>query len=343
MSQSTPITQRRKTLSSTRTRRLQKQTGITVSSKLDVIAEAKSSGALFYKAQLAVCSIIYASTYIITKYFHDFMTSEMINFTRFAFAALLFLKDIINSIKNWDIIKIGIELGLWCGIGFGFQTASLKVGSASKAAIFTTVGVVVPPLLDLLFDRKKTAHQKEPLTMKTIMESPFFAPLLTLIGIVIIEWGGLDPPALSDLLLIIPPFCFAMLFYRSEKTAAKHPQATGAITGWMLLVTALTSAITGILFQTFPLQSSDWMKLANIIRTDWKMAILFLYLSFIASGWTSVCEQQALKVLAASDTVLIYTLEPVFASVFSWFFLQEHIGWNTIIGASFILSACLIH
>ena len=55
----------------------------------------------------------------------------------------------------------------------------------------------------------------------------------------------------------------------------------------------------------------------------------------------SLAEQSAMQVVSASETTLIYTLEPLSATAFSGIFLREKLGLTTAIGAVFIIGACL--
>ncbi len=59
------------------------------------------------------------------------------------------------------------------------------------------------------------------------------------------------------------------------------------------------------------------------------------------TAWSSYVEQSLLKVLTAAETTVIYSLEPLFAAVFSSVFLHEYFGHNSLIGAICIVLACL--
>jgi drug/metabolite transporter (DMT)-like permease len=59
------------------------------------------------------------------------------------------------------------------------------------------------------------------------------------------------------------------------------------------------------------------------------------------TAWSSYAEQCSLKVLSAAEATVIYSLEPLFAAVFSSIFLHEYFGWNSFLGALCIILACL--
>lgn len=61
----------------------------------------------------------------------------------------------------------------------------------------------------------------------------------------------------------------------------------------------------------------------------------------MTTAWSSYVEQKAIKTLSAAEITIIYTLEPLFASLFSLLLLGEEFGVNTVVGAMFIVGACL--
>jgi drug/metabolite transporter (DMT)-like permease len=156
-----------------------------------------------------------------------------------------------------------------------------------------------------------------------------------------LEWGGLEATSWVDLVLLITPAAFAMCFWRSEKFAYKYPAYTQTLTGVMLTSVTVYTSLWALLQGRFPLSYTDWHIAAQTISSDRWMIPLLLFQGVIATGWTALSEQRALKVLTAAETSLIYALEPIFAAAFSFAFLHEKIGWNTLIGASLIIAACL--
>ena len=49
-----------------------------------------------------------------------------------------------------------------------------------------------------------------------------------------------------------------------------------------------------------------------------------------------------MRFVSAAEATLIYTMEPLFATAFAFYFLDEEVGSNTAIGAALIISACLL-
>jgi drug/metabolite transporter (DMT)-like permease len=159
------------------------------------------------------------------------------------------------------------------------------------------------------------------------------------------EWGGGLEPKLSDFGLLVTPVCFSMCFWRSAQLGTKFPQETPAITGIMLTTVALAGFMWSFLHMNASCQSGstlliEFTKLFSTL-SDIKIVGGLLYSGIFTTAMTSYIEQEAIRVLSAAETTLIYTLEPLFATGFAAAILNEHISQGTIYGAIFIVLACL--
>jgi drug/metabolite transporter (DMT)-like permease len=69
---------------------------------------------------------------------------------------------------------------------------------------------------------------------------------------------------------------------------------------------------------------------------------VLLYLGLIGTAiaiWTQAVAQRK---ISAAETAIIYTLEPVFAAVFSFWLLGETLGLRGLLGACMVLSAMIL-
>ena len=294
------------------------------------------------KKALICCSIVYGSNYVVQKTLQEHIEPHFINSLRLIIASMTFvpLFSQWKGLKYESIVKYGSELGFWCFTCFLSQSLALQSSSASKVAFFSSLSVIMPPIFcsiqKLSVFRAAGGHSFK------ISKKAYIASALAICGAAILEWGGMEEPKWSDLLLLVVPFSSAMIFWRSEGMVEnlKSVKETELLTFVMLVV----SSILSVAWSTI-----DFLRPKALIRTsplDWKFpklttSLLLLFSGFIATGWTAFTEQKALKVVSAVETSLIYTLEPLFAAAFARIFLKEHIGMNTIIGAIFIISACL--
>lgn len=78
-----------------------------------------------------------------------------------------------------------------------------------------------------------------------------------------------------------------------------------------------------------------------MLLTDWRLATVVLATGFVSIGWTTRCEQQVLQVVAARETVLLLSTEPIFAAVAAQVLLGERMGFRCFIAGVLILLSCV--
>ena len=169
-----------------------------------------------------------------------------------------------------------------------------------------------------------------------------FPCALALIGVGILEFGGLDPPRWIDMVVCVAPVCFALNFWRSEHYAELYSNDVLAFTGVILCTTTGISFIICIILQVYPgsTSSMEWSDLMFQLLY-WKISLPLLFTGILTTAWTSYTEQRVLKTLPASEITVIYSLEPLFATLFSHILLDEELTWETLVGALFIILACM--
>eukprot|EP01032_Pedospumella_encystans_P013520 gene13520-15562_t len=69
--------------------------------------------------------------------------------------------------------------------------------------------------------------------------------------------------------------------------------------------------------------------------------LLVLVSSLLATGWSTLTEQRALRVVSAALVSVLLSLEPLFATFFAYALLGESVGTNTALAAVFIVTASL--
>ena len=206
---------------------------------------------------------------------------------------------------------------------------SLQFTSASKASFFSGLGVVFVPLLDYIFKREKRERERDQPETSSHKKSPFHSALIAFLGVAILECGGIEPPHVKDLFLLLTPMAFATSFWRAEKVSRKYPQYTTLTVFGTMLTVSVTSIIWAIFDRSFPLSFSSLKLLFEKIITPPLVAMGLLYIGLICTGWASFSEQSAMQHITAAETTLIYTLEPLAATLFSSLILHESIGLNT--------------
>lgn len=323
----------------------------------------------FIKCALALCSLLYASNYMFTKDLQTTMAPSMIAFIRFFIASICFIPHMLSYHGNIGAIIGAIELGFWCGLGFIAQAYSLQYNSTGKVAFFCGLGVIMPPIFTYFSNKlcvpsitpdirqyvTTSSKQHSKVVPKNrnklvnnikhiIHEISLLLPLpslIALIGGAVLEVGGLEAPKWLDLSLLLTPFAFSMCFWRSDQHIKKYPQDSIIVTGTLLSTTAIMCFVWTLVSNAFPLSPHKAIKLIQSIYNSKKVLYGFLYTGIISTAITSIIEQWAMKVVSASQITLIYTLEPIFATIFGVIYLNEHLTRYTVVGAILIVLACV--
>ncbi|GLT73616.1 hypothetical protein SLA2020_454600, partial [Shorea laevis] len=118
-----------------------------------------------------------------------------------------------------------------------------------------------------------------------------------------------------------------------------------ALLGYEVCVIALFSMLwfflRGWCGGTWKLNPSSWtwkVFLDSVIRFPWIPA---LYTSIFSTGLCLWVEMAAMCDVSATETAIIYGLEPVWGAGFAWFLLGERWGTTGWIGAALVLGGSL--
>lgn len=313
------------------------------------------------KLLLALCSIIYASNYMFTKEMQINIAPSMISFLRFFISSIFFIPHFISNVSRFDkhVVISAIEVGILCGIGFISQSISLIRNPTSKVSFFCAMGVIMPPLF-AFFEQQPNKLKLQPHSssrLRKYQSSRFqlltnifdslnqmfpMTSLLALGGGIVLEMSEFHTPQWSDLCLLITPLSFSLCFYKSDILVKKQPSQSATVTSVLLSTTAFMCFVWSIITGSFPTSQTQYFTLASYIFSQHHIWRGFLYTGIVATALTSLIEQWAMKYVTSAQVSIIYTLEPVFATIFGLVFLNERITAVMIIGAVFILSACYL-
>ena len=305
---------------------------------------------------LILCTLMYGTSYVSTILIQNQIDPVTLTTLRFGLSAIAFIPFLYYSRSEKKVSKTfvlnGMELGLWLIMGFLSQGIALKKSSAAKASFICALGSIMPPLFDViwkeevvdqvLLKKRLDANKEEKRSIvQKLLHWPFTSPILGCIGAGILELAGLEPPEWGDLLLFVGPLTFSMCFWRSEKFISRHPGQSVMLTAIMLSTAFVVSFLYALFTGVVPCTSRAINELVAVISQKQILANL-VYISFGVTALVSYLEQRALVFLSASEITVIYSLEPLFASLSAAFFLDEHIGSATIVSAILIMFACIL-
>jgi drug/metabolite transporter (DMT)-like permease len=271
------------------------------------------------KAELALLAttFIWGSTFAFVKMSLVDISPILMGAVRFTIAALFFLliswKKIL-PLPDGALAK-GILLGFFLFAGFISQNIGLVYTTASKSAFITSLMVVFVPLFQYFVERR-------PPTWGNVVG----------IAIVLIGLWFLTSPSgaefnFGDALTLGTAVVFALyIVYLDVASKAMSP----------VQLTFLQSASTG----TFSAVAAIGFE-RMVFNPTTSMLASLAYLTIFATIITTFVQTKYQKETTPTRAVIIFTVEPVWASIIAYIVLGEQLGALGILGGALIIGGVL--
>ncbi|WP_299432649.1 DMT family transporter [uncultured Meiothermus sp.] len=268
-------------------------------------------GQLLGLLYLNLATVFWGSTFVLVKDSLQTLEPGQINFVRFAIATLCFVPFLFH--RDPRLWRAGLELGAVLFVAYLTQTIGLQYTTASRSAFITTLYVVaLPMLLGVLGHR--------------LGWPIWLAAGLAIGGVGLLSYDG-SPPNLGDLWTLGTALSYTIYIWRLERFAHRFPALP----------------LTGVQILTVALGSLAWMLWEE---PSWNASTFpyfsLLYLGLIASALCIWLQALGQRLVAAPQAAVIFALEPVYAASFAFFWLDERLGVQGLMGAGLIVAATLI-
>ncbi len=288
-----------------------------------------------YKSELILifATMLWGGTFAVVKQALESSSPMMFIGWRFFLAFVLLIPFIFKFKREFTkkAVLAGGLLGLFYFLGFATQTVGLKYTLATKSAFITAISVVLVPLM-------QTTIEKRPPTKGALIGTG-----LVLIGVLFLSSGGNSVLAfLSDLgknfnygdfLTLLCAIFFAAYIVYLDISSSKH--GFWVILVMQIAVTAFLSFFAAFVFDSWGIEQIKFEITKNTVFG-------LLYTTLFTTLLTTVILTKYQKNITPTKAALIYSLEPLFASIFAFFLLGETLTFFAIIGAAFILSGLII-
>ncbi len=261
---------------------------------------------------LILVNIIGATTFPLTKDIVSSLPPSALIASRFVIAAGVFSLNLRNL--NAILFRDGIVLGLLLFFFLAIETIALKTIPANRAAFIGSLNALIVPLLGWL-------------TGQRVLLRTFLAAGVAVIGIGIMFWEG-GELGIGDLLMFIDAFVYAAYILFLERIASRHPTLT------LTSVQLLFIAGLGVLWN-----NTQIINQFEVIRQHWGA---IFYLGLVATAAVIWLQTSAQQWVSSDEAALLFTLEPLFATIFSFWLLGEHLGIRGLIGAILVLVALVL-
>ncbi|KAM2658476.1 hypothetical protein EV2_021183 [Malus domestica] len=281
---------------------------------------------------LNVITVVYASNFSIVKEVEAVMDPAAFTVVRFAVSAIPFIPFVFQARGDAQTCKAGIELGFWVSLGYLMQALGLQTSDAGRASFLSMFTVVIVPLLDGMLGAIVPART-------------WFGAFVSIIGVAMLESSG-SPPSVGDLLNFLSAVFFGVHMLRTEHISRNTKSENFlALLGYEVCVVTVMSAIWYCVgvgsggLQDFNPSLWTW-------GMFWEWMVVFPWIPALYSGIfsTGLClwvEMAAMRDVSATETAIIYSLEPVWGAAFAWFLLGERWGATGWVGAALVLGGSL--
>ncbi|KAM4106554.1 hypothetical protein ACJW30_04G070100 [Castanea mollissima] len=282
---------------------------------------------------LNVITIVYASDIPIVKGVEMSMDPATFSAVRFVVSAIPFLPFVFRARDDIKTRNAGMELGLWVSLGYLIEAIGLLTADAGRASFISLFTVIVVPLLDGILGAYIPART-------------WFGVLMSTLGVAMLECSG-SPPSVGDLLNFLSAIFFGIHMLRTEHISRSTKKENFLpLLGYEVCVVALLSTIWVLIggwfdgVNGFDQSTWTWTELWDwIVTFPWMPA---LYTGIFSTGLCLWVEMAAMRDVSATETAIIYGLEPLWGAGFAWFLLGERWGISGWIGAALVLGGSLM-
>ncbi|XP_002526034.2 uncharacterized protein LOC8258205 isoform X1 [Ricinus communis] len=281
---------------------------------------------------LNVITVVYASNIPVVKEVEAIMDPATFTVVRFAVSAIPFIPFVFQARGDVKTRNAGIELGFWVSLGYLTQALGLMTSDAGRASFISMFTVILVPLLDGMLGAVVPART-------------WFGALMSIIGVAMLEFSG-SPPNIGDLLNFLSAVFFGIHMLRTEHISRSTNEKNFLpLLGYEVCVVACFSTLWYFIEGGFDgIQACDpsswtWTMVWHwIVTFPWIPA---LYTGVFSTGLCLWIEMTAMCDVSATETAIIYGLEPVWGAAFAWFLLGERWGTAGWIGATLVLVGSL--
>jgi drug/metabolite transporter (DMT)-like permease len=271
---------------------------------------------------LVLVTVVWGTTFPITKEAVAELSPSTIIATRFWVAAVVMLPFLLGVWTkspetgqhrlNTSLLYDGALVGAVLFVSYITQVIGLTTVSSNRAAFITGLNVVLVPLLG-------------PLLGKIIPRPAWIAASIAVLGIAVLSFEG-GSIGSGDAWVLGCTISYALYILLLDRVTHRH--APLALTAVQVLVVALLGSVW-VLFEVAGVQ---WASL-------WQAMPQLVYLGVAATALATFLQAFGQRFVSATNTAVIYALEPVFAAMFAYLWLAETLGWRGFLGAGLILVA----
>jgi len=285
------------------------------------------------ESALLFTTVIWGGTFAIIKSALGSISPMMFLTFRFSLAAIIFLPFVLGRLKKLDStsIKGGLILGFLYFGGFASQTIGLNYTSATKSAFITGAFVIFTPIFQILIEKKLPGKGNIIGIMLVAGGLIFLSSRGTHFLDIIHELG--TNFNIGDYFTLICAVFYSLYIVYLDIVSKEID--TLSLVFMQISVTAVGATAGALLFNITGIEISRFILNKEVI-------FAVIYTSLLATILTTSLQTKFQKYTTPSKAGIIFSFEPIFASIVAFFLLNEKISNFGLIGCIFIFCGLLI-
>ena len=241
-------------------------------------------------------------------------------FFRFTLASIVMFFIAYKFLKETDIqtVLYGVILGLFLFFAFATQTFGLAYTKSSIVAFITGLNVICVPFLAYFIFKDK------------VRRNVFIASLIAVFGLYLLTMSGKLTLGTGEFLTLICAFLFALQIIFTGKFSKQ-------VNVYLLVLYQLITV--SVLSLGFSLALDDT---TFGIEYDYTFYKAVFVTAIFATVYAFLIQTYMQQFTTATKTAIIFTMEPVSASIYGYFVGGEILTSIQIFGAALIIVATLV-
>lgn len=273
---------------------------------------------------LFLMTLVWGATFSFTKIGLENCPPFLYVIFRFLIALILvsvFFRKHLNNIDK-KVWKEGAILGILFGGGFVLQTVGLGITEITNSAFITGLTVVLTPFAFKLISKNKVMFWSK------------IGVIIAFIGLYIFTNPDINTVNLGDVLTLISTAFWALYitFMDSFTKGTTGVSKTFQLVAIQFLF-ALPLPIFGFLYFDMPNLHLNW---------NWDLSASLAFNGILASFVLTIIHTTYQRYTTPVKAALIFSLEPIFASIIATLFMAEILSNSQLIGASILMFGVIV-
>lgn len=276
---------------------------------------------------LLIVAFIWGATFVIVQNAIDILPPLLFNAIRFFLAGIIIFSIFFCINKGKMNIKIkdigpGMLLGSCLYIGYAFQTIGLLYTTPSKAGFITGLSVVMVPILAFILLKIRPKI------------SSIIGSVIAAVGLYLLAVKNSSPFSIGDFYVLVCTIGFAFHIILTDRFSKRI--SVMFLTAIQILTVALLCSISSFLFE-------DWdLLFESEVYFSKSLVFAILITSLLGTAAAFFIQTHSQKAISPVRVAIILAMEPVFAAITSYFWIQERLTAAATIGCLCILTGMII-